>query len=1061
MQAFFSHVLRQSVLVNILFGLCLLIGLFSLTELPLERYPNVKMGKVLITTVYPGASPKDVEALVTREIEEALEDMESVEFIRASSFRGRSSVVVKFIDDSDYEALFDELRLKVLSVMNELPQGIDPPEFTEVDVDMWLPAVMVNLVGERSNRALSLMAEELKLALRSIEGVQEVDITGDYTREFQVSLDPDRLASFGLTFNQVAGALEESNVSVPAGDFTAGSGEYSIVVDERFRSRQEVVQTVLRRDADGSLVRLSDVVSRARMDYRDPFVMTSVNGQNCVSLKIIKEEAGNVLDIVPAVKQELERFRPQLEQEGVEFVLTQDQRVYIDDSLRTLGSNLLVGVGLVALMICLFMGLRNAVLIMVGIPFAFLVTMIFMWLTGNSLNEITLFSFVLVSGIIVDDAIVVLENIYRHFQEGEGLQQAVTSGAAEVAWPVIAATTTTVAAFLPMLLMTGSTGEFFAQIPIAISAAIAASLFECLVILPLHYRDWPGLGRNGSTHRRTAGAALRERLMSGLRLATEAIVSRIFRHRGLSLGLVLVAFLLSLGVVWVSASGRLPLIRIEFFPEEYVYYYVEMQGPVGTPLERTRQMLDRATGQLLPGKPEQLTSVTGLAGFYLTEDYQPIYGSNLGHLVVELPDKGARNFPNNPDNDPAEHLSHVRERMERFVPDDWQVRVRPEESGPPTGKDLTVRSAGPNPDNVLALAGSVRDFLRHDPTIGPHLVDLASNRGQMDRVVRFRVLEEKAAEFGLPVGRVAALAGSVLDGRYVGEFRSEDEDVDLKLRLDSSFLVGPEDGLEVPVVQHPSGPVRLRDVVRMETSLEPNKLNRYQNNRSVTLTADIQDGAPLSIPQAVRLIKDHYAQVKGEFPGAELSFAGEFESTRRSYTSLSYAFAVAVLIIYMILAAQFRSYLQPLIILSAIVFSLIGVVVGKLATQGVFTVSSFIALVGVAGVVVNDSLVLVDFINVRYRAGMPRREAVYEGVRIRLRPILLTTLTTTLGLAPMALGIPAYSIVWGPMASTFVTGLCTATFLTLFIVPVQWDLLTGLAEGRQRRKERLASSGRS
>jgi len=1054
MQALFSNVLRQTVLLNVLFVLCLVTGLISIFDLPVERYPNVNMGKVLISTVYPGASPADVEALVTREIEEALDDLESVEFIRSSSFRARSSVVVKFVDDTDYEALFDELRLKVLSVMNELPEGVDPPEFTEINVEMWLPAVMVNLVGERSNMALSLMAEEMKLALRSIPGVKEVEIVGEYTREFHVGLDPSKLESFGLTFEEVATALKEANVSVPAGDFTGQSGEFSIVVDERFRNRSDVTRTVLRRDADGSMVRLSDVISRADLDYRDPFVMSSVNAMNAVSLRVIKNETGNILDIVPEVKEVVERFQPQLTSEGVKAVLTQDQRVYIDDSLRTLGSNLLVGVVLVALMICLFMGFRNAVVIMVGIPFSFLVTMLFMWLTGNSLNEITLFSFVLVSGIIVDDAIVVLENIYRRFQEGEGLQEAVINGASEVAWPVIAATSTTVAAFLPMLLMTGSTGEFFAQIPIAITAAIAASLFECLIILPLHFRDWPGAARAQKTAREKFGGQGERRFMAAVRKGTNRVVDWVFRFRLTSLGLVLAAFAVSLLIIWVSVTGRLSLIRIEFFPEEYSYYYVEMEGPVGTPLERTRDRLDQAARILLPGRPAELTSVTTLAGFYLTEDYQPIYGSNVGHLVVELPGKEKRNFPDNPANDPAVHLKKVRRLLESQTPDAWTVRVRPEESGPPSGKDLTVRVAGPNPESVFALAEKVQTFLETDERIAPQLVDLASNRGQLDRIVRFRVRQDKAAEFGLSPRQVAVLAGSVLDGRYLREYRAPDQDVDLKLQIDPSHLKSPVDGLSLPVMDHPEGPVRLRDLVSMETSLEPNKLNRYQHNRSVTLTADLRQGASLSIPGAVRLIREHYSTVKREFPGAELSFSGEFESTRRSYTSLSYAFAVAVLIIYMILATQFKSYLQPLIILSAIVFSLIGVILGKLVTHGVFTVTSFIAVVGVAGVVVNDSLVLVDFINKRYRAGLKRREAVREGIRIRLRPILLTTLTTTLGLAPMALGIPSYSIVWGPMASTFVTGLCTATFLTLFIVPVQWDLLTGLSEKIMNRGQR-------
>jgi HAE1 family hydrophobic/amphiphilic exporter-1 len=706
--------------------------------------------------------------------------------------------------------------------------------------------------------------------------------------------------------------------------------------------------------------------------------------------------------------------------------------------------NLLVGIGFVSLLIYFFMGLRNAILTMVGIPFSFLVTMIIMWLVGNSLNEITLFSFVLVSGIIVDDAIVVVENIYRHLQEGEPLKDAVINGVSEVAAPVIAATSTTVAAFLPMLIMSGSTGEFFAQIPIAISAAIAASLFECLIILPSHFMDWPG--RHAAEKEATqVNSARKERLvMSLLHRGTDKLVGFTLRYRFRSLAVVFFAFLVALFISFVSVTGKIPLIKIKFFPDEYINYYIELEGPVATPIEVTNRKLKEITEFILPGGPSQLKSAAAMAGFYINEDYQPVFGSNLGYINVEMPRKEDQDFPENNSNDPIVHLDYVRKQLARFEQDGWSIRVRPEKSGPPTGKDVNVRVVGPNPDMVDELARNVYGYLGNDEKIAPYLIDLDDNRGRPNRVYRFKVDKERVAEYGLTPLAVSRLAGSVLDGRFVGEFRTHDEDVDLKLKIDESFLDAPEAALTIPIVQHPSGPVRVGDLTSTESYIEPNRLDRYQNNRVINITANIKPGAPTSTVALINNISSYYQRIKGKYPGAELTFSGEFESTRRSYTSLAYAFSVAVLAIYLILATQFRSYIQPLIILSAVVFSVVGVVFGKFITQGLFTVNSFIAAVGVTGVVVNDSLVLIDFINRSYREGMSRREAIARGIRIRLRPILLTTLTTSLGLAPMAIGIPSYSVVWGSMASTFVTGLCTATFLTLFIVPIEWDLLMGL-----------------
>jgi HAE1 family hydrophobic/amphiphilic exporter-1 len=888
------------------------------------------------------------------------------------------------------------------------------------------------------------MAEEMKLNLRQIPGVREVQLSGEFIREFQVYLDPHLLNRYGITFDEVAKALSESNISIPAGDYADKAGEFVIVVDERYRTRKQIENTIIRRDSDGSFVTVEDVMSDAYMSYRDPYVISSVNGKDCVTLRVIKTEKGNALDIVPMVEKIVERFQPILDKENVEVVLTQDQRVYIDDSIKTLGMNLLVGIGFVSLLIYFFMGLRNAILTMVGIPFSFLVTMIIMWLVGNSLNEITLFSFVLVSGIIVDDAIVVVENIYRHLQEEEPLKDAVINGVSEVAAPVIAATSTTVAAFLPMLIMSGSTGEFFAQIPIAISAAIAASLFECLIILPSHFMDWPG--RHAAEKEATqVNSARKERLvMSLLHRGTDKLVGFTLRYRFRSLAVVFFAFLVALFISFVSVTGKIPLIKIKFFPDEYINYYIELEGPVATPIEVTNRKLKEITEFILPGGPSQLKSAAAMAGFYINEDYQPVFGSNLGYINVEMPRKEDQDFPENNSNDPIVHLDYVRKQLARFEQDGWSIRVRPEKSGPPTGKDVNVRVVGPNPDMVDELARNVYGYLGNDEKIAPYLIDLDDNRGRPNRVYRFKVDKERVAEYGLTPLAVSRLAGSVLDGRFVGEFRTHDEDVDLKLKIDESFLDAPEAALTIPIVQHPSGPVRVGDLTSTESYIEPNRLDRYQNNRVINITANIKPGAPTSTVALINNIRSYYQRIKGKYPGAELTFSGEFESTRRSYTSLAYAFSVAVLAIYLILATQFRSYIQPLIILSAVVFSVVGVVFGKFITQGLFTVNSFIAAVGVTGVVVNDSLVLIDFINRSYREGMSRREAIARGIRIRLRPILLTTLTTSLGLAPMAIGIPSYSVVWGSMASTFVTGLCTATFLTLFIVPIEWDLLMGL-----------------
>jgi multidrug efflux pump subunit AcrB len=348
---------------------------------------------------------------------------------------------------------------------------------------------------------------------------------------------------------------------------------------------------------------------------------------------------------------------------------------------------------------------------------------------------------------------------------------------------------------------------------------------------------------------------------------------------------------------------------------------------------------------------------------------------------------------------------------------------------------------GSNQEAIYAFAQRLEEFLRIDPEISPYLVDLGNDRGQTQRVLQFKVKADRAQEYGLDNSAVASVAASVLDGYYVGKYRATDEEIDFKLGISSHYLNSPVDALNIPVLEHPSGAIRLMELVDLETRQESAFINRYKGERAVTVLANIRPGAPISTPVVVNRVKQFYAQNQDQYPGIALTFGGAHEATQRSYLSLTYAFALAILIMYMILATQFQSYVQPLIILSSVVFALIGVIFGSVITQSLFTVNSFIAIVGLTGVVVNNSIIMIDFMNRSYQEGKSRNEAITHAIHVRLRPILLTTLTTTLGLLPMALGIPSYSLVWGAMASTFVTGLSVATVLTLFLVPVQWDLL--------------------
>ena len=1025
--------LEQKVFFNLLFILLMIAGFFAMFALPTERYPDINMAKVKIVTDYPGASPVDVETLVTRKLEEAIEDIENIEWISSSSQAEHSYITVKLVDDSDYDALFDEIRFHILNAKKDLPDGVQQPTIEDVTMGVLIPVVIVNIGGEHGNRALALMSDEIKTALKKISGVKQILVSGEMDREFHVYLDPDRLRFYGISFNEVAKQLQQINISVTAGKLESGQDEFLIKVDEKFQSRDSLLNAIIRRDGDGSFIRLADLVSRIGFDYRKPNVISSINGKNAIALHVIKTPEGSALAIRSAVLEVLEKFQPLIDKEGLEITLTQDSSTRINDGLSTLGWNFVVGMFLVAFISWYFMGFRNAGLISIGIPFSFLFTMLLMHVMGYSFNELTLFSFVLVSGIIVDDAIVVTENIYRYIQKGYQTYEAIVEGVGEVALPVLSSTLTTIAAFLPLFIMSGTTGEFFAQIPAIVCFALVASLFECFFILPVHYLDF------GPQRAKMLSQRLDEDnfIVAFIRNMTVRVLRWTLKYRKTTLAAILGLLLTAIGIMYVSIAGIVPLVKTQFFPSDYAVYFIDIKGPPNTALSEMDKRVRAISRHVLKEGPGKIESAAGMAGTLMNDDYDFLYGNDLGLVIATLPPKDKLTI-----SDPMAYLDEIRTKLKaEFEQDGFKLRVYPLKEGPPSGKAINIKVMGSNGRAVSELAQNIFDFLQSHPTISPNLVELQNNQGLPKRFYQFEIRQDRVKEYNLNIRDVANLAGSVLDGRYIGKYRASDEEIDLKLFFDRVSLASPEQALSIPVIESATRPILLGDLVSLKQGSEPGELHRYLGQRVVSIKSDLKTGAPVSSNSVVKAVSEYYAGIRDQYPGATLVYSGEYESTQKSYQSLLFAFFIAIMMIYIILATQFQSYIQPVIILFAVVFAIIGIVLGKFLAQSLFTINSFIAIIGVVGVVVNDALVLVEFMNKGYRAGLTRRKSIAQAIQIRLRPIILTTLTTFLGLLPMAIGIPSYSVVWGSMASTFVCGLGVATLLTLWVAPVVWDLI--------------------
>ncbi|MFN2369405.1 MAG: efflux RND transporter permease subunit, partial [Desulfurivibrionaceae bacterium] len=366
--------------------------------------------------------------------------------------------------------------------------------------------------------------------------------------------------------------------------------------------------------------------------------------------------------------------------------------------------------------------------------------------------------------------------------------------------------------------------------------------------------------------------------------------------------LLLAAFAAAMIIAISSLSGKSNLIKIEFFPDDYSLYYVEVSGPVGTPLEKTSEVLKRISRLIAAEGPGMAESTAAFAGYYINEDFQPVWGNHLGHVAVNLPARKARQFADYPENDVVAHLDWVRQHLARELPDSegYSLRIRPEKDGPPEGKDVNIRVLGADLEGVGELAAEIKNYLESDPVLSGELIDLDDNQGRPGRIFRYVIKDDRAAEYGLSKARVANLAAAVINGRNIGQYRLSDEDIDIKLKIDPSHIQELSDTLSIVVLEHPSGPVRLGDICAVETYLEPGYLNRFQGQRAITLTANLRSGATHSSTGIVNLVKNHYNTVRDDFAGATLNFAEEFESTRNSFISLTYAFLIAIMLIYLI-----------------------------------------------------------------------------------------------------------------------------------------------------------------
>ena len=1021
--------LKNRTTVFVLVVLILAGGIYSYLTLPRESFPDVKVPYIVVSTAYEGVSPEDIESQITNEIENELMGLKGVKEVISVSKEGASTITIEFYPDIDIEDALRRVKDKVDLAEAELPIDEDRGEPTVSEINIAeFPIIMISISGQVSPVMLKNIAEQLEDQIKAVPGVLAVDVLGALEREIRIEIDPDKVAAYGLTIDEIISLIPSENVNVSAGGLETQGTKFNVRVPAEFKD-PEKIQKLKLTSRNGMPIYLTDVAT-VRDTFKDRMSYARLNGTESITVAVKKRVGANIVHIAGYVKAIVAEFRTQAP-ETVEFALTLDQSEEIDMMVKDLENNVLSGLILVVVVLVLFMGLRTSVIVAAAIPLSMLMSFALLQGLGYSLNMVVLFSLILALGMLVDNAIVIVENIYRHMEMGLPRLEAAMKGASQVAWPVITSTATTIAAFSPLIFWPGLMGEFMKYLPITLIITLSSSLFVAMIISPVIASLFSG----GADHKHTDGAFVR---------AYGSFLQTALHHRLTTISLVV---MLLIGIVMFYGKYG---AGTELFPDSDPYRgMVTLRGPQGMNIRDMNQLAMQIekrvdSFRIDPTGSKIIDNVVTNVGTSGAEGglFGGASGPHIAKLTIEFVDYNDRATPS------TETIERIRKDL-IDIPG-VEVNVEKDEEGPPTGAPVTVRIIGQDMQKLTQLNDQVKNLIKNVPNIVNLTSDLEAARPEL----RFDVDRERAKALGLNSAIIGGFLKVCIFGAKVGTFREFTDDYDITIRLPESQRVNIDDMLRLRVPNTAGRAVPLSSLGQFTYSPGLGTIHRIDQKRVVTVTADAEGRS------GEEVLKDVQARLeKLQLPqGYEIRYAGEKEHEEESVAFLSKAFLIALLLIVLILVAQFNTLSVPAIIITTVALSTIGVFAGLLIFHMPFgIIMTGVGVISLAGVVVNNAIVLLDYTRELQGDGLDVIQAAVQAGKTRLRPVLLTAVTTILGLLPMAAGISfdfhimklvtrsETSQWWASMAIAVIFGLTFATILTLVVVPALYVSLYRVA----------------
>jgi len=1068
--------------------LCVVISIFGLVAyraLPRESAPDITIPFIFVMTDYPGVAPEDIEKQITIPIEKKLKGLEAVKQIKSSSTEGMSSIVIEFTAGTDIDEVLTKTKDKVDLAKPDLPTDLeDDPEVYEINISE-LPIVVLSLSGTIGQMRLKEIAEDLEEDIEAIPGVLEADVSGGLEREIRVEPFPDKLAYFGFPITRLQAVIAEENKNVSGGNIRMADGRFQLRVPGEFRNPDEIYNLVVGLQ-DGRPVYLKDV-ARVVDGFKDENSRARLNGRQAVNITVKKRAGENILKITDQIDALIAARRPTWPA-GTRIIKLMDQSKDIRTIVADLENNIVTGLILVIVVLLFVMGIRNAVLVGLAIPLSMGLSFVVLQALGITLNMVVLFSLTLSLGMLVDNGIVIVENIFRYMEQGVPRLQAAMAATAEVAQPVAASTLTTVAAFFPMLFWPGIMGEFMVYLPITVIITLSSSLFVAMCINPalaavfMRLPFGHGLAPGQVTAAEIEKAGEAPITVRGPLLRTyRALLSAALNHRPAVLAISFLALIL-LVMGWFYRIGLEK--PVEFFPSiDPANAYINLDMPEGADIEYSDRIARQIEAALCGGNGPGLTAASARSECLSTPAENKVHTLPSGrqfegptdlstvkyvyaktvavaagtsafeqnapnHIGIQFLDLQDRTEPS------VQTLEKIRNRV-RDIPG-AEITIARQQEGPPTGAPINIEIAG----NDFAVLGRISQVVKGILGKIPFVQDIRDDYVAGSPTVKVRVDRQRAALLGLSTDIVGFALKVAFNGIKVSTYREGDEDYDITVQLSESQR-RVTDVLRELLIPTTEGLVPLSTIAKFEVTGGLGQINRINHERVVTVKADVDERfvpGPVARAQA-----EDIAAGLSLPPGYRLRFTGEFEEQQKAQAFLSKAFGAALALIILILVIQFNSVAQPLIIITTVLLSLGGVFAGLAFMEMPFgIVMTGVGVISLAGVVVNNAIVLIDYINRLIDRGMDVREAIIAAGCTRLRPVLLTAITTILGLLPMVTGI-AYDFHnmklstvnestqwWASMASAVTFGLALATLLTLVVVPTLYSLVHSTGSAAKR-----------